>query len=101
MYPLIHRKSKLKLENKMRIVKVIFIPSLLYGCKAWITEKSNQKHKIERKVNKIIKVQKKELSEKMEEHRNDLIKEIIMAKGPRKADKTGSNLVYHRSIRKS
>lgn len=34
LYLLIHRKSKMSLENKIRIIKTIFIPSLLYGCEA-------------------------------------------------------------------
>lgn len=115
IYPLIHGKSKMSLENKLRLVKSVFIPSLLYGCEAWVIANPNQKIKIERKVNKMIRIAtnapwyisnqqiRKELGlekledtikkrciktlEKMEEHEDKLIKEITMAINPRNTDK--------------
>jgi len=37
LYPLINRKSKLNIANKIIILKVVFQPLILYACPAWGT----------------------------------------------------------------
>ena len=55
-YPLINRKSKLSISNKLRIYKSYIRPILTYGCPTWSTLAPTRKIQLERVQNKILRI---------------------------------------------
>lgn len=47
IYPLISRQSTIEAWNKIRLIKSITTPQLLYGCEIWAGESSEQLNKME------------------------------------------------------
>lgn len=56
LYPLLNRKSKLSLTNKLHILKVIIYPAVTYGAEVWGLHPSTQKLKLQSALNKIVRI---------------------------------------------
>lgn len=56
LYPLINRKSKLSLQNKVMLYKVIFRPTMSYACPIWSKCARTHLDKLQISQNKILKM---------------------------------------------
>lgn len=56
LYPLINRRSKLHLNNKMLLYKLIFRATLVYGAPAWKDCAASHRKRIQRMQNKLLKM---------------------------------------------
>lgn len=43
LYPLLNRNSQINLQNKLTIIKMIIIPTIIYGSEVWSTAKPTRK----------------------------------------------------------
>ncbi|GJQ69104.1 hypothetical protein Trydic_g6268 [Trypoxylus dichotomus] len=110
LYPLLNSKSRLSLENRIKLVKAIITPIATYAGEVWHQANSSAKHAVQSKFNNIIRLAaraprfmfnvrlRKELKlptleetivkratqtiEKIHVHRNPLIKECIKDRKP-------------------
>lgn len=56
LYLTINRNSKLSLENKLKIIKTIYIPTITYGVEIWsIANESTIQH-LQAQINKTVKI---------------------------------------------
>lgn len=56
LYPLLNSKSKLNIENKIRIIKTIIIPAITYAGEIWHQASDAQKNAVQRKINVLIRM---------------------------------------------
>lgn len=56
LYPLINCNSNLNVENKIRIIKAIYIPALTYGCESWSITKEHLTKTVSGKINKMLRM---------------------------------------------
>ncbi|KAL3267337.1 hypothetical protein HHI36_011468 [Cryptolaemus montrouzieri] len=125
LYPLLNKKSKLTLENKMKIIKTIIIPSITYAGEIWhTTTQTHRKRTLQETLNKIVRtatggpwyISNQQIREEVgiqtlqelitrktekfltniEEHQNEEINKIIQTK-TRKTDKITSLLKWKRT----
>lgn len=124
LYPLLNRKSKLSIKNKIRIIETIIEPAILYGSEIWMTQSNSESIKLQSKINKVIrtavdapwyitndqirrdlgiktlkdKTEKKTLKflNKIETHQNEEIKKITLHP-TRKTDKIPTLMQWKRT----
>ncbi|GJQ75147.1 hypothetical protein Trydic_g9755 [Trypoxylus dichotomus] len=56
LYPLLNPKSKLSLENRIKLVKTIIAPIATYAGEVWHQASSSAKHAVQSKLNNIIRL---------------------------------------------
>lgn len=56
LYPLVNRRSKLTIDNKLTLYKAIFRPILTYACVAWNTISDTQCLRLQRTQNKMLRL---------------------------------------------
>lgn len=55
LYPLIGKKSKLNIKNKLLLLKQVIRPKALYGCVAWCQAAKSHRRKVQTLQNKILR----------------------------------------------
>lgn len=106
LYPLLNRKSKMSLNNKITIYKTIIQPTILYGATIWSKAPHTHKYKLQiiqnktlrmitnapyyvsnrnlhtdlkiKTINQIAEERKETITSKVVEHRSLLIKKILL-----------------------
>lgn len=56
LYPLINRRSKLSVVNKLAVYKQVVLPMLLYAASVWVTCARTHRQKVQRVQNKFLKM---------------------------------------------
>lgn len=55
LYPLIGRNSKMSIENKLKIVKAVVIPTITYGGEIWSLAKETDRNKLQTEINTVLR----------------------------------------------
>lgn len=55
MYPLLNAKSKLSIDNKLKLIKTMLIPIATYAGEMWHQATENQKNLVQSKINRTIR----------------------------------------------